>query len=757
MKNFYVTIFSLCFSLSALFAQKTERFELVSQSNSEITMKYQKAAFAQKQLQINGQSYLMLKDLNGTPIQEKGAPELPKLSQSVIIPNQGKVSLSYTYDSYTDYPDILIAPSKGTLKRNVNPADVPFTFGDIYQKDEFYPGTLAEVQSPYIFRAVRGTAVTVYPYQYNPVSKTLRVYNNLTVTVNTNQNETGINELTVNRKALDDLRHIYGNRFLNSEKVLNTHRYTPKGEEGKLLIITKDSYASLIQPLVDWKIQKGIPTTVVNISTVGNTQNAIKSYIANAYNADNSILYVLFVGEHSDIKSYNAGTSSEGETKWSDEYYALISGNDHYPELFIGRLSGETNDHITTQVNRILEYEKNPLASEYYRDAIGLASNEGAGQGDDGEADNAHMRNIGNKLKGHTYTNFHEFYQGSQGGNDAAGEPTPSMITSKINSGVSLFHYAGHGDLTTVQTGNYSISDINSLNNNGKYPFFVSVACQNGMYTAATCFAEAWVRAKNASGPTGAVNIVASSILMVWTPPMQVQDEMTEIMIDAYANNKKYTMGGLFYNSEMSMLDNYSSNAGAKEVVETWLMFGDPSTVIRTVNPMSLTVTHTAEELVGISSYTVNCNTNGALVCVTQNGVILGKALVTGGTATINFTGGAITSTQDLKVTATKFNYKPYQGDVDIKENLSVEDITSANGVSIYPNPSKDQVTLALNYKSKVSIDIIDVAGRRVYSSTDVNGQLNQTLDVSNYAAGTYLVQITHDGNQTVKKLIVSK
>ena len=756
MKNFYVTMFSLCLSLSAVFAQKSNRFELVSQTDNEITMQYHKAAFAQKQLEINGQNYLALKDLNGTPILEKGAPDLPRLAQSVIVPNHGKLSLQYTYDHYTDYPNVLIAPSKGNLKRNVKPSEVPYTFGEAYQKDAFYPGELAVLQSPYIYRDFRGATVTVNPYQYNPVTKTLRVYHNLTATITVDKTKAGFNELDTNNSVLPVMKTLYRDHFLNAEKHLSVAKYTPIGEEGKMLIITQDSYAAAVQPLAQWKTERGIPTTVVNVSTIGNNQASLKTYIHNAYNTDNSLLYVLLVGDHSGVNCFNKGNASTGETNWSDTEYAMVTGSDYRPELFIGRLSADSAAEVTTQVDRILEYEKNPLASEYYKNALGLASDEGAGQGDDGEADWQHSRNLGTKLKAFGFNNYFEFYDGSQGGDDASGNPTASIIKPKVNEGVSLFFYTGHGDENSCITGNFNHNAINTSTNNGKYPFVVSVACNNGTFTSNTCVSETWMRAKNGTGPIGAIATTGSTILMAWTPPMQVQDEIVEIVTEAYANNKKYTLGGIFYNSEMSMLDSYNTNDG-KEVIDTWLFFGDPSTVIRTANPADLTVTHTAEELVGISSYTVNCNTNGALVCVTQNGVILGKALVSGGTANITFTGGAITSTDDLKVTATKYNYRPYQGPVDIKENLSVEDITSSNGFSIVPNPANNQTTLTLNYKSEVSIDIIDVAGRRVYTSGKVNGQINQTLDVSNYAAGTYLVQITHDGNQTVKKLIVSK
>lgn len=68
---------------------------------------------------------------------------------------------------------------------------------------------------------------------------------------------------------------------------------------------------------------------------------------------------------------------------------------------------------------------------------------------------------------------------------------------------------------------------------------------------------------------------------------------------------------------------------------------------------------------------------------------------------------------------------------------LGVNDLTNS-AISIYPNPVVD--ILNINSKLKVdSVEVYDLSGRKVLSATQlVNGQ----LDMSNYAAGTYLIRI---------------
>ena len=60
------------------------------------------------------------------------------------------MQLAVNVNHFTDYQNVLIAPSKGNLYRNVNPDEVQFQFGDAYVKDEFFPGKTAELMEPFV-------------------------------------------------------------------------------------------------------------------------------------------------------------------------------------------------------------------------------------------------------------------------------------------------------------------------------------------------------------------------------------------------------------------------------------------------------------------------------------------------------------------------------------------------------------------------------------------------------------------------------
>ncbi|MFY8187748.1 MAG: C25 family peptidase propeptide domain-containing protein [Flavobacterium sp.] len=125
---------------------------------------------------------------NLSAMMKADAPDLPKLATALIIPDQALMEFEILNSTFLDYPEVVIAPSKGNLSRQVNPSTVPFKYGRAYETDAFYPNQLAQFDSPYILRDVRGQNLQLFPFQYNPVTKVLRVYNEIKIRVFTTSN-----------------------------------------------------------------------------------------------------------------------------------------------------------------------------------------------------------------------------------------------------------------------------------------------------------------------------------------------------------------------------------------------------------------------------------------------------------------------------------------------------------------------------------------------------------------------------------------
>lgn len=729
----------LCSVLCGSFISHAQNFQLNSEDSKAIrlTQNFVEKPFGFKE--IDGQNMIDFSKSFHVLSQEKGAPALPLFHTTLQLPETGNPEIEITFDDVTIYENILVAPSKGVLKRNVEPGSIAYSFGSAYNTNAFYPSSVANLKDPFIWRAMRGVVVEVSPYQYNPVTKQLIVYKNIHVKLKKNTEISGLNELNGQQ---DPIMESAQQKFVLNPK---SEKYSPMEESGSMLIITDPSFVEEITPLANWKNQKGIRTQVVSTTSAGTTDTDILAYIQNYYTAHPELTYVLLVGDHDEIPAHTYGMSG-GENLFSDSYYGQLTGSDYYPELFIGRFSG-TEGNITTMVNRTLEYEKNPMAGDWMEKAIGLGSNEGSGIGDDGEPDWQHLRNIRTVLMNYGYTAVSEFYDGSHGGQDASGSPNSGIILPVVNSGIGLFNYTGHGDVNLCVTGNFQSSNVNQATNNGKYPFVISVACNNGTFTSGTCISEAWTRATKNGTPSGAIGAAGSSILMAWAEPMQTQDEMAEIIAETYPNNHKTTLGGLFYNSQMSMLEEYPSGSG-EEVMQTWILFGDPSAQFRNKQTLPLTVTHPGNVPMNTTTITTSCTVEGALVAISQNNVLLGSAISSGGQAVITIP--ALASNDYLIVTGTKQNYATYQNTVQVANGpLGISDLEME--FTIYPNPANDELQLHISNGTAESLRIIGLDGKVVLTKS-LNGN-QQTVNTSSLQSGSYIVEIV-SGTQSVRKNI---
>lgn len=627
---------------------------LVSSTISKSVLQFSLDGFRKKTITTEkGEAWLISLE-DGASLLEKSAPDLPIFAESIIIPDQSAMKISVVSAEFVEYTDVLIAPSKGNLPRTINPSSLPFEFGGQYDVNEFFPGELAELAKPYIVRDYRGQAVKFQPFQYNPATKTLRVYYNIVLNIE-EAGPSHINILT-RQNPLDKVdvlfKSVYKQHFINYGTSLQ--RYDPVEETGSMIVISHVDFLEEIQPFVDWKNQKGIPTTLVDVAEIGGSAD-IKQFIKSAFDF-NGVTFVLLVGDNAQVPS----SSISGND--SDVDYSYVAGNDHYPDLFVGRFSAETEDHVTTMVNRTLSYEKYPVSdTAWYKKAIGIASSQGPG--DNNEMDYEHIRNIqDNKLIPFTYNYGYEFFDGSQGGNDESGNPDPSMVSAAVNSGASIINYTGHGSNNAWSSSGFSSSHVNSLTNTDKWPFIISVACVNGNFVNGTCFAEAWTRAEDNGEPTGAIATIMSTINQNWNPPMCGQDAMNDILTEAFSGNIKRTFGGITMNGCMEMNDSYG--AGGEQETDCWTIFGDPSVVIRTDVPAEMTVTHPESITNEETAFTLYCDLEGALAVLSAEGVIVDVVFVENGEAVFNF---PVLEIGTANAVVTAFNCTPYISTIEIE------------------------------------------------------------------------------------------
>ena len=512
---------------------------LITSNDDNSIISLDLSGFSLHPIVIDDLEYSTVKFPVSASIMEEGSPDLPKISSSIIVSDNKSMSLEVLSSNFIDYEDIDIAPSKGNFSRLINPNDVPHLFNDVYKQDAFYPENIAQLNEPYILRDYRGQVVEFHPIQYNPVTKVLRVYTNIEVQVSSNDDNFVVNPLIRNReieKIDNEYKNIYGNHFLNFDN--HNTRFEYLVDQGSMLIISDANFMSEMQPLIDWKQKKGIPTEMVNVSSIGTSASAISAFVENYYN-DNGLTFLLLVGDFAQIPSTIVSGSA------SDISYGCINGNDFYPEVIVGRMSGSTPTHIATQVERSIEYERYPQSNvEWYDNALGVASNQGPGFQNMTDDDfNDFLWNT--VLSDFTYDSYQGIYDG-QGGSDTQG------ITA-INNGVSLINYTGHGSISSWGNGaSLNTTQINQLTNNNKLPFGITVGCNVGEFNSTNeCYAEAWQRATNGGEPTGGIAHFGSTISQSWEPPMHGQYGMNLILTESYDEHLTRSLGGITTNGCM--------------------------------------------------------------------------------------------------------------------------------------------------------------------------------------------------------------
>jgi hypothetical protein len=90
---------------------------------------------------------------------------------------------------------------------------------------------------------------------------------------------------------------------------------------------------------------------------------------------------------------------------------------------------------------------------------------------------------------------------------------------------------------------------------------------------------------------------------------------------------------------------------------------------------------------------------------------------------------------------------------------LGIEEISSVNSVSVYPNPASEQFTLTFNntVSGQMQVNLIDATGRIVESKKAFAGigKNNVEMNVNNLAAGIYQLQMVKDGEIASRAIII--
>lgn len=165
-----------------------------------------------------------------------------------------------------------------------------------------------------------------------------------------------------------------------------------------------------------------------------------------------------------------------------------------------------------------------------------------------------------------------------------------------------------------------------------------------------------------------------------------------------------------------------------------------------------------------IGNHGTNRNTDMYLLKLSASGVIVWSRCI-GGSNTDKSYCGALTNDNGI---ITAGNSTSYDGDITVNNNGNVDllvvklgpdnlenlTFTQETTISLFPNPTKDNLTLKLDYFSpSQEISISDIQGKIIHTQK-IEG-LTTTINTSSFEKGIYFLNVIDGTQKTTKKFIV--
>ena len=248
------------------FNAKADGFSMKSKSNNTININYNVSAVTIENANregLEGQSIT----LSGIHIaNQAGAPDLPSNSTYVAIPNGATPSIQMTSAKTKIIENVDIIPAPIPQLDNDKSEAVYEKDMAIYSRDAFYPATPYNMSEVKTIRGVEMVQVGVMPFQYNPVTKQLIVYEDLELQISLEGGNGTYGDIRYRTPGWD---HILTDMLLNRDALpemdygerLRKH-YENRETGCQYIIITPDNeeFVQLADSIKQFRTDQGIPT-----------------------------------------------------------------------------------------------------------------------------------------------------------------------------------------------------------------------------------------------------------------------------------------------------------------------------------------------------------------------------------------------------------------------------------------------------------------------------------------------------------------
>ena len=687
------------------FNTNQDGFSMSSRNNTTTTIRHNVSAITLEETDRDGLQGQFI-TLSGIHIaNQAGAPDLPSGSTLVAIPNGATPSIRMVRYQTKTIQNVDLIPAPQPQLDNDNSPAVYQKDMNIYSRNAFYPATPYQLSEVMTVRGVEMVEVGVMPFQYNPVTKELIVYSDMELELDveggngtygdiryrTPEWDQILSDMLINREVLPEVD--YGERRRKHYENRET------GCEYMIITPNNEDFIQLADSIKKFRTEQGIPTEIFTVSQCGgNDQTAIRNFIRNAYNTwDMPPAAVLFLGDHNTdgtqgIVSYtmNNHPGGDGYNPYISDHIYSVMGNNHMPQIILARITGRNYEEMYHMIKKDLDYERTPPTDPDFYDhpitAMGfqlerwfqLCSEVVNGfweleLGKHPVRQNAiYQGTPGSRWSTYEHTNEVLGYFGPSGcgyipqtmSHLTDWSATGNSVNEAINKGAFIIQHRDHGAEELWGEPSYSIGNIKRLTNKD-LTYVMSNNCLTGRFNYGgvngECFAEAFHRHQyGALGLIAATEVSYSFVndIYVWGAydnmwpdfmPTYGTQHATNFIHPAFGN-----AAGKYFLRQSSWTDDY-----VKEI--TYYLFhqhGDAYMNLYTEVPQELEVTMLPVLPAGSDQYTVKAD-EGATICLTANGRVIGFDIATGDTQQINVTPQEVGTT--VKLTITKQNYYRYE------------------------------------------------------------------------------------------------
>jgi len=597
-----------------------------------------------------------------------GDPDLPTYHKLIEVPVGADFEVVVTGRHYKEYKlsDLGIVnpimPLQASVSKAItDPDQIPFIYNEsTYQLNRWLGEPLVKVTTAGIMRDVHLAMIEVSPVQYNPVAKSIRVYENIDATV-IFKNADLVSTLWEQRKFYSPYFGRLYNTIVNYDPPADSLiMYNPV----TYVIVSPPTFKMTLKPFIWWKTQKGFKVieAYTDNPEVGTTATSIKNYLHNLYHNPpagyNPQSFVLIVGDVAQIPA----SSNSGQA--TDLRYCEYTG-DNIPEAFYGRFSAINDVQLQSYIDKTMEYERYLFPDDtFLGECVMVAGYDAGGNGltyGNGQINygTENYFNTDHNLLSHTYLQP-----------EPPGENYSQDIRNDVSNGVCYANYTAHGAVNGWSDPAFNSGHIAALQNEHKYPLMVGNCCVTSSFNLA-CFAEEITRAihKGALGYIGASNNsywdedywwgVGFKSLSVHPPYMPQHLGAYDVTFhDRGEPVEKWfvTQGQMVVGGNMAVQE---SNSGMKQYYwEIYNLMGDPSVSIYFSIPPALTASYPESLTPTDTSLTVTSEPWSYVALSVNDSILLDAKLVdSAGTATFMF--DSLSSFTQIKIVITKQNRKP--------------------------------------------------------------------------------------------------